>query len=84
MDKAKDKKVVPLPAPAPLKDTDTPPMTDAMRQAMEDQKETKMRKKMGEAYDKALKTYKKGGKVSSASSRGDGCCTKGKTKGRMM
>ena len=27
---------------------------------------------------------KKGGKVSSASSRADGCCTKGKTKGRMV
>ena len=27
---------------------------------------------------------KKGGKVSSASSRADGCCTKGKTKGRMI
>ncbi len=28
--------------------------------------------------------YKKGGKVSSASSRADGCVTKGKTKGRMI
>jgi hypothetical protein len=28
--------------------------------------------------------YKKGGKVSSASSRADGCCVKGKTKGRMV
>jgi hypothetical protein len=27
---------------------------------------------------------KKGGKVSSASKRADGCCTKGKTKGRMV
>jgi hypothetical protein len=27
---------------------------------------------------------KKGGKVSSASSRGDGCAIKGKTKGRMV
>jgi len=27
---------------------------------------------------------KKGGKVSSASSRADGCCSKGKTKGRMV
>jgi hypothetical protein len=30
------------------------------------------------------KNYKKGGKVSSASSRADGCCIKGKTKGRMV
>ena len=28
--------------------------------------------------------YKKGGKVKSASKRGDGCCIKGKTKGRMV
>jgi hypothetical protein len=28
--------------------------------------------------------YKRGGKVSSASSRADGCATKGKTKGRMV
>lgn len=30
------------------------------------------------------KGMKKGGKVSSASSRADGCATKGKTKGRMV
>ena len=28
--------------------------------------------------------YKKGGSVSSASKRADGCCTKGKTKGAMI
>ena len=28
--------------------------------------------------------YKKGGSVSSASKRADGCCTKGKTKGRII
>ena len=33
---------------------------------------------------KASKGMKKGGKVSSASKRGDGCCIKGKTKGRMV
>jgi hypothetical protein len=30
------------------------------------------------------KGYKKGGKVSSASKRADGCCIKGKTKGRIV
>jgi hypothetical protein len=30
------------------------------------------------------KNYKSGGNVSSASKRGDGCCVKGKTKGRMV
>ena len=29
-------------------------------------------------------TYKSGGKVASASSRGDGCAQRGKTKGRMV
>lgn len=32
----------------------------------------------------AVTGMKKGGKVSSASKRGDGCCIKGKTKGRMV
>ena len=30
------------------------------------------------------KAYKSGGKVSSASKRADGCCVKGKTKGKMI
>ena len=33
---------------------------------------------------KAKKSYKSGGKVSSASKRADGCAIKGKTKGRMV
>jgi hypothetical protein len=33
---------------------------------------------------KAVSGMKKGGKVSSASKRADGCCVKGKTKGRMI
>jgi hypothetical protein len=37
----------------------------------------KMRENLGSSY-------KKGGSVSSASSRADGCATKGKTKGRMV
>ena len=36
----------------------------------------------GEAYQNA--GYKKGGKVSSASKRADGCCVKGKTRGKMV
>ena len=31
-----------------------------------------------------VKPMKKGGKVSSASKRADGCCVKGKTKGKMI
>ena len=33
---------------------------------------------------KKLRGYKKGGSVSSASKRADGCAVKGKTKGRMV
>jgi hypothetical protein len=33
---------------------------------------------------KDVKGYAKGGKVSSASSRADGCCIKGKTRGKMV
>ena len=36
------------------------------------------------AEDSGYKGYKKGGKVSSASKRADGCAIKGKTKGRMV
>jgi hypothetical protein len=31
-----------------------------------------------------VKKYKKGGMVSSASKRADGCCSKGKTRGRIV
>jgi hypothetical protein len=43
-----------------------------------------MRKKAGAEYDKKMKAgdfYSKGG---SASSRADGCCVKGKTRGKMV
>ena len=42
-----------------------------------------MRKQHPELYQNA-QGMKKGGKVSSASSRADGCATKGKTKGRFV
>jgi hypothetical protein len=41
-------------------------------------------KEYGKIYRKAVKKMAKGGSVSSASKRADGCCTKGKTKGRMV
>jgi hypothetical protein len=37
-----------------------------------------------EASKRAEPTYKRGGKVSSASSRGDGCAQRGKTRGKMV
>ena len=48
----------------------------------EDSVERKANK--GENTNAAGDSYKKGGKVSSASKRADGCCTKGKTRGRMV
>ncbi len=51
---------------------------DAMQEAKQDAADAKARKKI------SAMGYAKGGKVSSASSRADGCCTKGKTKGTMV
>ncbi len=56
--------------------------TDQFREGLKryEKSDEKIREK--EAYDFA--GYKKGGKVSSASKRADGCATKGKTRGRMV
>ena len=51
--------------------------------AKDAQKAEEDRKKLEASYH-APQNMKKGGKVSSASSRADGCCVKGKTKGRMI
>jgi len=47
------------------------------KDAYSDEEEEKRKKQMGASM-------KKGGKVSSASSRADGCAIKGKTKGRFV
>ena len=47
------------------------------------QKEEEDRKKLEAAYG-TPQNMKKGGKVSSASSRADGCATKGKTRGKFV
>ena len=39
---------------------------------------------LGSRFARAAKPMKKGGKVSSASKRADGCAVKGKTRGRMI
>jgi len=47
----------------------------------------KRAKNSGEPWSAGVsynKQFKKGGKVSTASSRADGCCQRGKTKGRMV
>ena len=51
---------------------------DAMQESIQDAKDAKDRKKISDMG------YKKGGKVSSASKRGDGIATKGKTRGTMI
>ena len=54
--------------------------------ASEDEQKARIRSVL-EEEDKKRKTASKmktGGKVSSASKRADGCCIKGKTKGRMV
>ena len=53
--------------------------------ASEDEQKARIRSVLEEDKKrKAASGMKKGGKVSSASKRGDGCCVKGKTKGRMV
>jgi hypothetical protein len=51
---------------------------DAMQESIQDAKDMADRKKISDMG------YKKGGSVSSASKRADGCVTKGKTKGTMI
>ena len=51
---------------------------DAIQEAKQDAIDANARKKISDMG------YKKGGSVSSASKRADGCCTKGKTKGAMI
>ena len=51
---------------------------DAMQESIQDAKDAKDRTKI-----KSM-GYAKGGKVSSASKRADGCVTKGKTRGKMV
>ena len=51
---------------------------DAMQESIPEAKDAKDRKKISDMG------YARGGKVSSASSRADGCATKGKTKGTIV
>ena len=65
----------------------------AEKEAAEKQASKESREASGRAAVKGMtegrmdamgNAYKKGGKVSSASKRGDGCAVRGKTKGRMV
>ena len=70
------------PTIAEMEDAKRSPAEREARQMMKDRADAKAAE---DAYNKAMpKPYAKGGKVSSASSRADGCATKGKTKGTMV
>jgi len=62
------------------------PETRAKRAAMmQDARDQAMQPKIDAAYEASRTTpYKKGGSVSSASARADGCAERGKTKGTMI
>jgi hypothetical protein len=51
---------------------------DAIQESKQGAKDAADRKKISDMG------YKKGGSVSSASKRADGCCIKGKTRGKMV
>ena len=55
----------------------------AMRGSGQRSKPMTMEERKAKAFSD-MGNYKKGGKVSSASKRADGCITKGKTKGKMV
>ena len=52
--------------------------------AVKRNKSVERKSNTGETTNAAGDSYKKGGKVSSASKRADGCCIKGKTRGKMV
>jgi len=69
--------------PGSLDDVITPEIRAKRAIMMQDVKDKAMQDAAGTAYDKAMPVpgMKKGG---TASSRADGCCTKGKTRGTMI
>ena len=62
----------------------TPYPTSARARDYEAELATKLRPRGGMKSGGSVKSYKSGGKVSSASKRADGIAVKGKTKGRMV
>ena len=72
------KQYKPRRAPGSLDEVIYPETRAKMQEAKVDVEDEKARQKI-----KSM-GYASGGKVSSASKRADGCCTKGKTKGTMI
>jgi len=68
-----------------LDDVVTPETRLKRAAMMQDAKDQMVRPNIDAAYEASRTTpYKKGGSVSSASSRADGCAERGKTKGTMI
>jgi len=68
-----------------LDDVVTPETRMKRAAMMQEARDQAMQPKLDAAYEAARTTpYKKGGSVSSASKRADGCAERGKTKGTMV
>jgi len=68
-------------------DVDNELASEQMRKMDEkspDTAQAKVNRLLGRKAGGTVSSYKSGGKVSSASKRADGCCVKGKTRGKMM
>ena len=70
----------------PVPPEPTTPSPEAQKKLEEMDRDRRERKKMDRAYERSRSNpdFAKGGKVSSASKRADGCAMRGKTKGRMV
>lgn len=86
------KEAGPTPRPMPPRDVMVP-SADEERRMRRQVEEDRLQRQMDEAYDRAApesmkakggKVYAKGGSVSAASKRADGCAERGKTKGRFV
>ena len=84
MTPAAAKKYKPRRTPESLDEVIYPETRAKMESAKAEAADTKASTEAGAEYDKATTVGKKMGGSVSASSRADGCCTKGTTRGKMM
>lgn len=79
-----------VPAPAPAQTPASSKMTESERLMLENAKRDAFAKRMRDKYDQGeplgdkVESRKKGGKISSASSRADGIASRGKTRGTIV
>lgn len=67
-----------------MDDVVTPEIRAKRAEMVQSAKDEAATKSANEAYDKAMPTPEKYAKGGSVSKRADGCCIKGKTKGKML